>query len=104
MPWEKIAESAPAFAALCVIVISSGGLIWKIVSKFMTAQDKYMEQMSEISGTCHKSHKEVADETASAVRENTKALGKLSESQTEIRVVLQETATLLKAANGRLQR
>lgn len=115
MPWDKVAEHVPAFAALCVIVLSSGGLIWRMVKQssdtqarmvkgFMETQDSYMKQMGEISGTCHQSHKDVADETAGAVRENTKVLGKLYDSQHEIKLVLAETTAVLKTANGNMNR
>jgi hypothetical protein len=93
MPWDSIAQHAPAFAALCFIVVI-----------FMKAMGKYVTQVGELSNTCHISHREVAEIAARAIEANTSILKEVRDAQQKTTLVMREVTTLLRSANGRDKR
>lgn len=102
MPWERLIEQTPAFGALCLLVYLAGRYLQGITNSYMDAMRGFMIQVRELSVTCHASHKEVADITASAVRDCTTAITDLRESQHETSLIMAEVKTLLKSVNGKV--
>ena len=101
MPLDKLIEQMPAFGALCFLVFLAGRYLLKITNNYMAAMQAYMSEIRELSATCHSSHREVSETTASAVRDCTAAITGLHQAQHETSLVMAEVRTLLKSANGR---
>jgi methyl-accepting chemotaxis protein len=116
--WDALIQQAPAFAALCFLIILAGKhlstrdrQLQKITENYMTAMRDYMVQVRELSQTCHSSHREVSETVANRIAElannassvmqrNTESLDKLRESQQQTSIVMAELSVLIRARNG----
>lgn len=99
--WDQIASDAPAVAALCLLVIAFGTVLWKIVRVFIATIASFMEQIHGLSKECHESHDRVAQTAAKALDRNTEAMGSCRQCQAETTKAMQEVAWSLKQLNGR---
>ena len=94
MPWDKLADAAPALVAVIMLSVIFAGLVWKMIAAFIQT----------IKGTakdCHDNHNRVADITAEALDRNTEALGSCRACQAETTKAMQEVTVTLRMMNGR---
>jgi hypothetical protein len=101
--WERVSRQAPALVALCIIVILSGGLNWKIAQENMKFQRAWAVQVNQMSEKCHDSHAKVSIVLAAVLDRNSDSIDALREHEQATGMTMSALKSLIERMNGRMK-